>query len=102
VTTFFATLTGVCGGYIGAGSGVMMLALLGLGVDVEFRIINALKTLAVVAANVVATVIFVAAEIDWRAVGMLAAGSVIGGSSARGSADGYRRPCSAAWSSWSA
>jgi uncharacterized membrane protein YfcA len=80
----------------------MMLALLGLGVDVEFRIINALKTLAVVAANVVATVIFVAAEIDWRAVGMLAAGSVIGGSSARGSADGYRRPCSAAWSSWSA
>jgi uncharacterized membrane protein YfcA len=80
VTTFFATLTGVYGGYFGAGSGVMMLAVLGLGVDVEFRIINALKTLAVVAANVVASVIFVAvAEIDWRAVGMLAAGSVIGG-----------------------
>jgi uncharacterized protein len=80
VTRFFATLTGVYGGYFGAGSGVMMLAVLGLGVDVEFRIINALKTLAVVAANVVATVIFVAAaEIDWRAVGMLAAGSVIGG-----------------------
>jgi uncharacterized protein len=80
VTTFFATLTGVYGGYFGAGSGVMMLAVLGLGVDVEFRIINALKTLAVVAANVVATVIFVAfAEIDWHAVGLLAAGSVIGG-----------------------
>jgi uncharacterized membrane protein YfcA len=80
VTRLFATLTGVYGGYFGAGSGVMMLAVLGLGVDVEFRIINALKTLAVVAANVVATVIFVAAaEIDWRAVGMLAAGSVIGG-----------------------
>jgi uncharacterized membrane protein YfcA len=58
----------------------MMLAVLGLGVDLEFRIINALKTLAVLAANVVATVIFVAvAELDWRAVGVLAAGSIVGG-----------------------
>ena len=80
LTTFFATLTGVYGGYFGAGSGVMMLAVLGLGVDLEFRIINALKTLAVLAANVVATVIFVAvAELDWRAVGLLAAGSIVGG-----------------------
>jgi uncharacterized protein len=80
LTTFFATLTGVYGGYFGAGSGVMMLAVLGLGVDLEFRIINALKTLAVLAANVVATVIFVAvAELDWQAVGVLAAGSIVGG-----------------------
>jgi uncharacterized protein len=80
LTTFFATLTGVYGGYFGAGSGVMMLAVLGLGVDLEFRIINALKTLAVLAANVVATVIFVvAAELDWQAVGLLAAGSIVGG-----------------------
>jgi uncharacterized membrane protein YfcA len=80
LTTFFATLTGVYGGYFGAGSGVMMLAVLGLGVDLEFRIINALKTLAVLAANVVATVIFVlVADLDWRAVGVLAAGSIVGG-----------------------
>ncbi len=80
ITTLFATLTGVYGGYFGAGSGVMMLAVLGLGVDLEFRIINALKTLAVLAANVVATVIFVAvADLDWTAVGVLATGSIIGG-----------------------
>jgi uncharacterized membrane protein YfcA len=80
LTTFFATLTGVYGGYFGAGSGVMMLAVLGLGVDLEFRIINALKTLAVLAANVVATVIFVVvADLDWQAIGVLAAGSIVGG-----------------------
>ena len=54
VTTFFAALTGVYGGYFGAGSGVMMVAVLGLGLDLEFRIVNALKTLAVLAGNVVA------------------------------------------------
>ena len=80
LTTFFATLTGVYGGYFGAGSGVMMLAVLGLGVDLEFRIINALKTLAVMAANVIATLIFVVvADLDWHAVGVLAAGSIVGG-----------------------
>ncbi len=44
------------------------------------RILNALKTLAVMAANVVASVIFVfIADVDWRAVVLLAMGSVIGG-----------------------
>jgi uncharacterized membrane protein YfcA len=80
LSTVFATLTGVYGGYFGAGSGVMMMAVLGLGTDLEFRIVNALKTLAVLAANLVAAVIFVvAAELDWAAVGLLAAGSVVGG-----------------------
>lgn len=80
VTTFLAMLTGVYGGYFGAGSGVMMMAVLGLGTDLEFRIVNALKTLAVLAANVVATLIFVlVAELDWAAVGLLAGGSLIGG-----------------------
>lgn len=80
VTTGFATLTGVYGGYFGAGSGVMMMAVLGLGTDLEFRVVNALKTLAVLAANLVATVIFVVvADLEWAAVGLLAAGSVVGG-----------------------
>ena len=80
MTAFFATLTGVYGGYFGAGSGVMMMAVLGLGTDLAFRIVNALKTLAVMAANVVASVIFVVvADLDWRAVVLLAAGSVVGG-----------------------
>jgi uncharacterized protein len=80
VTTFFAAMTGVYGGYFGAGSGVMMVAVLGLGLDIELRIINALKTLAVLAANVVATVIFVfVADLNWAAIGLLASGSVVGG-----------------------
>ena len=79
-TRFFATLTGVYGGYFGAGSGVMMMAVLGLGLDLEFRVVNALKTVAVMACNVVSGLIFVAvADLDWAAVGLLAAGSVVGG-----------------------
>jgi uncharacterized protein len=80
ITTVFATLTGVYGGYFGAGSGVMMLAVLGLGLDIELRITNALKTLAVLAANLVAAVIFIfAANLEWAAVALLAIGSVVGG-----------------------
>ncbi len=79
-TGVLATLTGVYGGYFGAGSGVMMLAVLGFGLDLEFRILNALKTFSVMAANVVASLVFIAiAPVDWRAVALLAAGSVVGG-----------------------
>lgn len=77
---FFATLTGVYGGYFGAGAGVMMIAVLGLGLDLDLRIVNALKTLAILAANVVATVIFlVVADLDWTVIALLAIGSVVGG-----------------------
>jgi uncharacterized protein len=80
VTTFFSALVGVYGGYFGAGSGVMMVAVLGLGSTMEFAAVNALKTLAVLASNVVATVIFiVVAELDWAAALLLALGSTVGG-----------------------
>ena len=80
VTTFFAALTGVYGGYFGAGSGVMMVAVLGLGLDLELRIVNALKTLAVLSGNVVAGLIFVfVADLDRLAIVLLALGSVVGG-----------------------
>ncbi|RYP82613.1 sulfite exporter TauE/SafE family protein [Nocardioides guangzhouensis] len=79
-TTFFAALTGVYGGYFGAGSGVMMVAVLGLGLDLDLRIVNALKTLAVLSANVVAGAIFLlVADLDWPAIVLLALGSVVGG-----------------------
>jgi len=80
VTTFFATLTGVYGGYFGAGAGVMMVAVLGLGTDLELRIVNGLKTVSMTAGNVVAGLIFVVvAEPRWDAVALLAAGSLVGG-----------------------
>jgi uncharacterized membrane protein YfcA len=80
VTTGMATLVGVYGGYFGAGSGVMMLAVLGFGTDLDLRVLNATKTLAVLAGNGVAAVIYVfVADLDWRVVALLAAGSLVGG-----------------------
>lgn len=80
VTRFFALLTGVYGGYFGAGSGVMMVAVLGLGLDIDLRAVNALKTLAIFSGNVVASVVFVlVADLDWAAIGLVAAGSLVGG-----------------------
>lgn len=80
VTGFFATLVGMYGGYFGAGSGVMMVAVLGFGLDLDLRVVNGLKTLAILASNLVATVIFVAlADLAWDAIALLALGSVVGG-----------------------
>lgn len=75
-----ASVVGVYGGYFGAGQGVMLVAFLALGLDVSLQTVNALKNLAVLAANVAATVVFVAlAPLDWAVVGLVAAGSVTGG-----------------------
>ncbi len=80
LTTFFASLTGIYGGYFGAGSGVMMVAVLALGLDIDLRIVNGLKTLAVLAGNLVAGAIFVVvAPLHWPVIGLLAAGSLVGG-----------------------
>lgn len=80
VTTFFAAVTGVYGGYFGAGSGVMMVAVLALGLDIDLRVVNGLKTFAVLVGNLVAGAIFVVvAPLHWPAVGLLAAGSLVGG-----------------------
>lgn len=80
VTTFFATVTGVYGGYFGAGAGVMMIAVLGLGTDLEFTVLSGLRTLSLAVGNVVAGLIFVVvADPAWDAVLLLAAGSLVGG-----------------------
>jgi len=79
-TTFFTALTGVYGGYFGAGAGVMMMAVLGIGLDLELRVVNGLKTLALLAANLVASIIFLfVADLNLTAVALLAIGSVVGG-----------------------
>jgi hypothetical protein len=75
-----ACLVGVYGGYFGAGQGVMLVAFLALGLDIPLQSINALKNLAILAANVAATVVFVfVAPLDWAIVGLIAAGSLVGG-----------------------
>jgi len=78
--TATATVVGVYGGYFGAGQGVMMIAVLSLGLDIDLRVVNALKTTGIMASNIVAGVIFVAlADLDWLAIGLLGVGAVVGG-----------------------
>ena len=75
-----STVVGVYGGYFGAGQGVMMVAVLSLGLDLDLRVVNALKTSAMLASNIVAGLIFVViADLDWLAIGLLGAGALVGG-----------------------
>ncbi|MEO9247540.1 sulfite exporter TauE/SafE family protein [Citricoccus nitrophenolicus] len=75
-----SAVIGVYGGYFGAGQGVMLVAFLALGLRERLQTVNALKNVAVLSANVVATLIFVwIAPVDWPAVALLAVGSVVGG-----------------------
>ncbi len=81
VTTFFALLTGVYGGYFGAGSGVMMVAVLGLGPRHRpaGRQRASRRSRSSPATSSPALIFVAVADLDWRAIGLLAAGSVVGG-----------------------
>lgn len=71
---------GVYGGYFGAGQGVMLVAFLALGLEESLQVVNGLKNVAVLAANLAASLIFVFfAPLDWTVVALIAIGSVVGG-----------------------
>lgn len=73
-------LAGVYGGYFGAAQGVLLLAILGIGVADTLQRHNATKNVLALLVNGVAAVIFiVVAEVDWRVAGLIAGGAVIGG-----------------------
>jgi uncharacterized membrane protein YfcA len=73
-------LTGIYGGYFGAAQSIILLAVLGLGLDDQLQRINALKNLLAALVNGVAALVFVlAAHVAWDAAGLIAAGSIIGG-----------------------
>ena len=72
--------TGVYGGYFGAAQGVLLMAVLGIGVDDTMQRHNATKNVLAAIVNGVAAVFFVfAAHVDWRAAALVAVGSVVGG-----------------------
>ncbi len=78
--TAVSSVVGVYGGYFGAAQGVLLVAFLALGLDVSLQVVNGLKNVAVLSANVAASVVFVAfAPLDWAVVGLIAAGSLVGG-----------------------
>jgi hypothetical protein len=70
----------VYAGYFGAGTSVMLLAILSLGPTTEFRTVNALKNLLSGIASVVAITIFIAANmVVWPHTLAMGAGGIAGG-----------------------
>ena len=71
---------GVYGGYFGAAQGVLLLALLGIGLDDDLQRHNAVKNVLATVANLVSGLVFaVVAPVSWPVVVVIAAGSVLGG-----------------------
>jgi uncharacterized protein len=72
--------TGIYGGYFGAAQGVLLLALLGIGLDDDLQRHNAVKNVLATVANLVSGVVFaIVAPISWPVVVLIAAGSTVGG-----------------------
>ncbi len=73
--------TGVYGGYFGAGQGVILTGVLGMGIHDDLRRVNALKNMLSAAANTTALVVFLtvrASAINWPAAAIIAVMSTIG------------------------
>jgi len=72
-------LTGVYGGYFGAAQGVLLMAIMGIGIHESLQRLNGTRNvLAGLVNGVAASIFIVAADVDWTVVALIAAGSVIG------------------------
>jgi uncharacterized protein len=72
--------TGIYGGYFGAAQGVLLMAVLGVGLQETMQRNNATKNVLAAIVNAVAALLFVVvADVDWLVVALIAVGSVIGG-----------------------
>ena len=73
-------VTGIYGGYFGAGQGILLLALLGLALADSLQRVNALKNVLATVTNLVAAVVFTfAADVAWDVALLIALGAVAGG-----------------------
>lgn len=71
---------GIYGGYFGAAQGVLLIGLLGSFLDDDLQRVNAAKNVLSLLVNGTAAVLFIfVAEVDWRAVALVAVGATIGG-----------------------
>jgi uncharacterized protein len=71
---------GVYGGYFGAAQGVLLMAILGVGLTETMQRNNATKNVLALLVNLVAAIVFIlVAHLDWEVAGLIAVGSVIGG-----------------------
>jgi uncharacterized membrane protein YfcA len=71
---------GVYGGYFGAAQGVLLMAILGIGLTDTIQRNNGTKNVLALLVNLVAAIVFVfVADMNWTVAGLIAVGSVIGG-----------------------
>ncbi len=72
-------LTGVYGGYFGAAQGVLLIAIMGIGLSDTMQRVNATKNVLAGLVNAVAAVVFISVtRVAWPAAGLIAAGSILG------------------------
>jgi uncharacterized membrane protein YfcA len=70
----------VYGGYFGAGLGIILLAALGIILDEDLRVVNALKQVLALAINTTAAIFFaVSGRVAWWAAAIMAIGALVGG-----------------------
>jgi uncharacterized protein len=80
VVWFLVFLTGIYGGYFGAAQGVLLIAVMGIGMTETMQRINAAKNMLALLVNAVAAIVFIAiSDISWSVAGLIAVGSIIGG-----------------------
>lgn len=73
-------LCAIYGGYFGAAQGVLLLGVLGIGLNERLQRVNAAKNVIAATVNLIPAVLFiVVADVSWPAALLLAGGSVIGG-----------------------
>jgi uncharacterized membrane protein YfcA len=71
---------GVYGGYFGAAQGVLLMAILGVGLTETMQRNNGTKNVLALLVNLVAAIVFtIVADVDYEVAGLIAVGSVIGG-----------------------
>jgi uncharacterized protein len=76
---FVVFLTGIYGGYFGAGQGVILTGLLGMALTEDMQRINAAKNVLAGLVNGVAALVFIALRpISWAPAILIAVGSVVG------------------------
>ena len=73
-------VAGVYGGYFGAGQGIILMGLLGIGIDDSMARLNATKNVLSALVNGVAAVVFIfKGSVLWPLALLVGAGSIVGG-----------------------
>ena len=73
--------TGIYGGYFGAAQGVLLTGVMGLFLQFSLQRITGIKNVLATGVNATAAlffIVFASAYVDWKVVGLIAVGSVIG------------------------